>query len=272
MPRVEPPPYIPFKVVAHRGRGGKYPGNTLKAIEEAIRLGVDFVEVDVRRSKDGELVLWHDDTLEKLIKKPLDVSEEDYSYLKKFDVGMGEHIPLFEDALDLMKGKVGVLVDVKKAGYEKEIYEALKERDMLGDTIFSGDNQALARLKEIDPNVAIAYTLYAADPRSLFQAKRLGALFVNFKFPTVTLDIVTRAHEMGLGVIVWVVNAPEALVKYARLQVDVITTDTPQEALRLRERLKEQSLAAGTARALRQPKSWLQPRRRRPGSGLGAVA
>ncbi len=266
MPRVEPPPYIPFKVVAHRGRGGRYPGNTLKAIEEAIRLGVDFIEVDVRRSRDGKLVLWHDDTLEKVIHKPRDVGEEDYSELKKYDVGMGEHIPLFEDALDLMKGKVGVLVDVKKAGYEEEIYNLLKEKDMLGDAIFSGDNAALKRLLEIDRSLAIAYTLYAADPRTLFEAKKLGAMFVNFKFPTVTLDIITRAHEMGLGVIVWVVNSPEDLVKYARLQVDVITTDMPQEALKLRERLREQVSTGGAVRALRQVKPGWQQRRRRMGA------
>ncbi len=265
MPKVEPPPYIPFKVVAHRGRGGRYPGNTLKAIEEAIRLGVDFVEVDVRRTRDGKLVLWHDDTLESILHRPLDVGEEDYATLRSYDVGMGEHIPLLEEALDIMKDKVGVLIDVKKPGYEGDLYRVLGEKGMLGDTIFSGDNAALRRLLELDRGLAVAYTLYAADPRTLFEAKKLGAMFVNFKFPTVTLDIVTRAHEMGLGVIVWVVNSPEDLVKYARLQVDVITTDMPEEALKLRERLKEQASTGGMVRALRQVKPGWQQRRRRTG-------
>ncbi len=261
MSPIEPPPYVPFKVVAHRGRGGRYPGNTLKAIEEAIGLGVDFVEVDVRRSRDGKLVLWHDDTLEKLIRKPLDVSQEEYSVLKRYDVGMGEHIPLFEEALDLMKGKVGVLVDVKKPGYEEEIYDVMRKKGMAEDAIFSGDNRALVKLKEIDPKLAIAYTLYAADPRSLFEAKKLGAMFVNFKFPTVTLDIVAKAHEMGLGVIVWVVNSPGDLVKYARYQVDVITTDTPREALELRKKLTEQPLSPGTTTSF--PSRAFRPMRRR---------
>ncbi len=244
--KIEKPPYKPFKIVAHRGSGSKYPENSVKAIREAIKLGVDFVEVDVRKTRDGKLTLWHDDTVERLTgERNRAMEDKNYDDISKIDIGYGEHVPLFEKVLDVVDEKVGLMVDIKRTGYEEEIYKELAERGMLEQTVFSGDNSALLRLKEMDGKVIIAYTLYVADPRVIYFAKRIGAVFVNFKFPTVTQDIVNRAHENGLGVIVWVVNSPGDLIRYARMNVDVITTDRPREALALRKRLMEQRFIVG---------------------------
>ncbi len=244
--KIEKPPYKPFKIVAHRGSGSKYPENTINALKEAIKLGVDFVEIDVRRTKDGKLALWHDDTIERLTgEKEKHLEDKNYDAISKIDIGLGEHVPLFEKALDVINDKIGLVVDIKRTGYEKEIYREISERGMIEQTIFSGENDSLIRLKEMDSRVIIAYTLYVADPRSIFYAKKIGAMFVNFKFPTVTPEIINRAHENGLGVIVWVVNAPGDLVRYASMNVDVITTDDPREALALRKRLREQKLIMG---------------------------
>lgn len=244
--KIDKPPYKPFKIVAHRGSGSRFPENTVSAIREAIKLGVDFVEIDVRRTRDGKLALWHDDTMEKLTgNKEKCLEDENYDAVSKIDVGLGEHIPLLERALDAVKDRVGLVVDIKRAGYEEEIYREISERGMVEQTIFTGENESLIRLKEMDSRVIIAYTLYVADPRSIFYAKKIGAMFVNFKFPTVTPEIINRAHENGLGVIVWVVNTPRDLIRYASMNVDVITTDDPREALALRKRLREQRLIVG---------------------------
>ena len=109
--------------IAHRGEHLRHPENTMPAFEEAIRLNVDFVELDVRTTRDGTLVLSHDETVDRCTNGSGKVSELTFQQLEAMDAGIkmgtqfaGTHMPAFDEALDLArKAKIGIYVDVKSA-------------------------------------------------------------------------------------------------------------------------------------------------------------
>jgi glycerophosphoryl diester phosphodiesterase len=101
-------------VIAHRGEHLHHPENTMPAFAEAIRVGADFIEVDVRTSADGKLVLSHDSTVDRCTNGRGKVAEMTLAQLQALDAG-GAYIPTFDEVLDLARGKIGIYVDLKSA-------------------------------------------------------------------------------------------------------------------------------------------------------------
>jgi glycerophosphoryl diester phosphodiesterase len=108
--------------ISHRGEHLQRPENTMPAFQEAIRVGADFIEVDVQTSADGKLVLSHDATVDRCTNGKGKVSEMTFEQLEALDAGIkkapeyaGTKIPTFDQALDLARGKIGIYVDVKNA-------------------------------------------------------------------------------------------------------------------------------------------------------------
>jgi glycerophosphoryl diester phosphodiesterase len=108
--------------ISHRGEHLQHPENTMPAFEEAIRVGADFIEVDVQTTSDGKLVLSHDGTVDRCTNGHGKVSEMTFDQVEALDAGVkmgpqfaGTRIPAFDQALDLARGKIGVYVDVKNA-------------------------------------------------------------------------------------------------------------------------------------------------------------
>ena len=100
--------------IAHRGEHLAHAENTIPAFDEAIRVGADFIEVDVRTSADGKLVLSHDATVDRCTNSKGRVAEMTFEQLEALDAG-GAKIPAFDQVLDLARGKIGIYVDVKNA-------------------------------------------------------------------------------------------------------------------------------------------------------------
>src|ERR1700685_3754676 len=108
--------------ISHRGEHLERPENTIPAFQEAIRVGADFIEVDVRTTSDGKLVLSHDATVDRCTDGKGPVSYMTFEQVEALDAGIkkapeyaGTKIPTFAQALDLARGKIGIYVDVKNA-------------------------------------------------------------------------------------------------------------------------------------------------------------
>lgn len=115
-------------VAAHRGWCAKYPENTMIAFEKAVELGVDQLETDVRMSRDGELVLMHDATVDRTTNGKGLVCDKLLCELKALDAGMGEHIPTLRELLELVKDHPTMTLDIElkeypTAGNEARAYE-----------------------------------------------------------------------------------------------------------------------------------------------------
>ena len=108
--------------ISHRGEHLHHPENTIPAFEEAIRVGADFMEVDVQTTADGKLVLSHDGTVNRCTNGQGKVAEMTFEQIEALDAGIktgpefaGTRIPTFDQVLDLARGKIGIYVDVKNA-------------------------------------------------------------------------------------------------------------------------------------------------------------
>lgn len=125
-----------FIIIAHRGNHEKAPENTIAAFENAIQIGVDYVEIDLRTSKDSQLVVMHDATLDRMTDSKGLVSQCSFDSLKKIKVYNKEHpdfgfhsIPLFEDVLVICKSKINIYLDFKNASVQ-QAYQLLVKHQM----------------------------------------------------------------------------------------------------------------------------------------------
>ena len=231
--------------IAHRGASALAPENTMSGFETALELGADALELDLHLTRDNEIVVIHDYTLDRTTDGSGPVHERSLEELKRLDAGRwfgpafaGERIPTLSEVLDRFVGKVPLALEVKAGstffpGIEEKVVSALRERAAIDQAaVASFDHYALRRLKEIEPTIRTA-ALLVGRPVSLSAlagpAKADGlALEASF----VTKTEVEACRAAGLHIVVWVVNDPVQMRHFIGLGVDGIITDRP-DLLRL---------------------------------------
>jgi glycerophosphoryl diester phosphodiesterase len=213
--------------IGHRGARALEPENTLRSFERAVELGVDAVELDVRKTKDGEVVVVHDDNVDRTTNGSGLVSELSLEEIKGFTTEGGETIPTLVEALDFLKGKVKVLIELKEVGYEKQILDLVKERGMVDDVIIiSFSEEALAKVRELDKRV-VTGLIYVRYKKPVEAALGLRAEYMLPLYRFTHSADVKKAHEAGLKVIVWTINTTQEATTYKQKNVDGIATDNP---------------------------------------------
>jgi len=230
----------PFAVVGHRGSKEECAENTLSCIEYAIKQGADIVEFDVRETKDGELILLHDETFERvanLNKKPSELTlkeiKETVKVFGKFEV------PTLEEVLELLKGyPVGAFVEIKELQTVDKVVLTVKRFGNLDLTMFiSFYSEVLKKVKEIDKNLFTGL-IYSKPNGGILEAKKIKAEAVLPRWPLATPKAVAFAHRLKLKVISWVVNDEKALNRGLEAKVDAMATDRVSWLVKEREKLK----------------------------------
>ncbi len=138
------------KVISHRGEHLRHPENTLPAFEEAVRVGADYIEVDVRTTADGKLVLMHDSKVDRTTNGHGEVSKMTFEEIRKLQAG-GAAIPTFDEALDYARGKIGVYVDAK-AITAKDLVDRLRKG---GDFVIYADPRLAKEVQALDPALKV---------------------------------------------------------------------------------------------------------------------
>jgi glycerophosphoryl diester phosphodiesterase len=147
--------------IAHRGEHLQRPENTIPAFQEAIRVGADFIEVDVRTTSDGKLVLSHDATADRCTNGTGKVSEMTFDQIERLDAGIkkapefaGVKVPTFDQVLDLARGKIGIYVDVKDAS-ARDLVSHIDGHGMTDRVvIYCGLNLA-KQIQELNPKLKV---------------------------------------------------------------------------------------------------------------------
>ena len=216
-------------VIAHRGASAEERENTLPAFERAIELGADFVELDVQVSADGVLVVFHDLDLDRLtpLRGPL---------RRRTAAELREHgIPALEDVLELTRGRIGVMAELKSAYSSADTtWSAAPSRRSArrrGPLVRSAD-----AARGTPPSPALRVLQHVGYGVSI-RAASSYAWAVGFHDPRVTPRGIERARRLGLRTTVYTVNDTERMRSLAALGVDGIFTDCPgraREALRRR--------------------------------------
>ncbi|MEM2848818.1 MAG: glycerophosphodiester phosphodiesterase family protein [Candidatus Bathyarchaeia archaeon] len=227
----------PFAVVAHRGASSYEPENTIRAIEKAIDMDADAVEVDVRLSKDHVPVVIHDETLNRTTNGSGRVDSYTSEQLKNFDAGKGEKIPLLSEVLDVVRGQVCLLLELKEVHASKYALRIVENKGMLNQVVFiSFYEDALKAVVEANPGTYRGI-IYAKPGHFILIAKRIGCVAVMPHYRLASFKTVEFAHRLKLKVNAWTVDDLETARELVGRGVDSVTTNKPDLIINLRRTL-----------------------------------
>lgn len=228
----------------HRGASGHAPENTLPAFRMAADMGADGVELDVQETKDGVLVVCHDETVDRTSNGAGWVKDFTFEEIRKLDFSGGNaayeglKIPSMEEVLDLL-APTGLTINIElKTGIvfydriEEKILQLVRNKNWEDRVIYSSFNHySVRRIKELDP-AAETGLLYADGPIDMpGYGKRIGAdalhpALYNLQYP----DLLEDCRRYGLAVNVWTVNSAQELLLCRDLGVNAVITNYPEKA------------------------------------------
>jgi glycerophosphoryl diester phosphodiesterase len=219
----------------HRGAAGHEPENTVRSVRRALELGADGVEVDVHFA-DGQLVVIHDDTLERTTNGHGRVAKKSFDYLRSLDAGAGERIPTLAEIFNAVNRRAVINVELKgphtAAPVAALIAEYVNRHGWSYDDflVSSFDHARIREAKQLRPEIRIG-ALIEKTPRGLAQfAEALGAWSLHAGKRCVTPKLVADAHQRGLKVFVYTVNQPGEIARMKALGVDGVFSDFPERA------------------------------------------
>ena len=228
-------------IVAHRGQSGDEPENTVAAFRASSRRAVDAVELDVRRTADGQLVVHHD---AEFAGRPIGAS-------LLADLRESGQLATLAEVLRAVRPGCQVDIELKEAGYERLVVrEALSVKDA-GDLLFTSfDDDAVAAVKEAAPDVRAGLLLGLSSPQMPLRT-RLSELFPGVRLRRCRADFVAphwrllragflgRMRRAGYPVFVWTVNSEPLIRRFSESRVAALVTDRPIEARRICNELSQ---------------------------------
>ena len=213
--------------IGHRGARAYEPENTLRSFQRAIEIGVDAVELDVRKTKDNELVVIHNANVNKTTKGSGSVNELTLEEIKRLVIEKDEKVPTLNEALDFVGKRVIVLVELKETGIEEKTLDLIRQKGLMDNVIIiSFIEGSLKKVRELSDEVTtgLIYVRYKNPIQTALELKTEYLLPLhNFT----SSANVNKAHENGLKVIVWTINKKEDVAKYRNKGVDGIASDCP---------------------------------------------
>jgi glycerophosphoryl diester phosphodiesterase len=221
----------------------------MEAVRQAVDLGVDMIELDVRLSKDGIPIIIHNNTVDETTDGRGEVSSMTLAQLKKLDAGSwkdkryaGERIPTLMEVLDFTRGKVNLALDLKEEASIPVMIRAIRDAGMTEDVVICGCCEPQAqKIWEFDKSLTVLMNtdsqldeMAKSGDKSEFIreyirracAGKLAALNVNFRL--VTPELIRRAHLRALPLWAWTVDDPVDMRRLLEIGVDAIYTNLPQ--------------------------------------------
>ena len=220
------------KIMGHRGSPFEEPENTLRSFRRALAVGVAAVELDVQLTKDGRLIVIHDETLDRTTNGRGPVRDFTLAELKKLDAGRGEPVPSLEEVFDLVQGKAHLVVELKQPEAAGALLDFFQERRAFEcATIISFWHPAVKALKRAESrlNTGVLMVGCPADPVGLARAARATLRALNYRY--VNRELVDAAHSEEIKVMVWNIDDPETLKPYLAMNLDAICTNRPGEII-----------------------------------------
>ncbi len=235
-------------IVAHRGASGTFPENTLSSFREAIRLGVESIEFDVHLSKDGELVVIHDNSVDRTTDGSGKIENLTLKEIKTLDAGVkfhsrfsGERVPILSETLDIMPSNIKLNIHVKAYPttrdilIEKVINEMVR-RDILDNAFFTSDADTIKLVKKMNPNITVCNLSGQDGVGYVDFSMALGSYILQPNRNVVTKELVNKAHANEMQVNVFYADTEKDMLALIEMGVDGILTNFPERLKRLREK------------------------------------
>lgn len=219
-----------IEITGHRGASGLSPENTLAGFRLAAELGCDNVELDVHLTKDGEVAVIHDDTIDRTTNGSGPVSSYRMAELKQFDAGEGERIPSLEEVFQLLKDTdTNIQIELKGLNMEAPCVELVKELGMLDRVSFTSFFHCrVLQIKNIlpDATTGILVACNPVNPIELLAQAKAERLHVNHK--VIDARLVEEVHRGGRKIVAWgTILEPQVIDRLIDVGVDIIGSDRP---------------------------------------------
>jgi glycerophosphoryl diester phosphodiesterase len=217
----------PILKIGHRGAKGYEPENTLISFQKAIDLKVDGIELDVHLSSDGEIMVIHDETIDR--------TTNGKGFVKKFTASQLKElgIPTLIEVLDLVSQKCFVNIELKGIGTAKPVVELIthyisnKNWTNTDFLISSFDWKMLEEVQLLNPKIRIGVLTETSAGKALAFAKKIKAYSIHSNYRLLTKENVVLMQENGFEVYPWTVNSKEAIQAIKSFQVNGIISDFP---------------------------------------------
>lgn len=229
------------QITAHRGGAFNAPENTMAAIDQGIRDGADWIEIDVQETLDGVVVVIHDSDLMKVSGNPVKIWEATAKDLQAIDIGSffdprfsDQRLPTLNQVLKACRGKAGVNIELKYYGHdqdlERKVVEIVESNEMADQiVVMSLEAAGIAKIKSLRPDwtVGLLTAVVAGD------LTRADADFLAVKDSIATVGFIQSAHRQGKTVSAWTLNDAESMSVMISRGVDNLITDRPALAHRV---------------------------------------
>lgn len=249
-------------ITAHRGSSLKAPDNSLAAIRYAIEDGADYIELDVRETADGQLVLLHDKDLLRVASDPRDVWDVSLAEIKRLDIDRtspanptNARIPTLDEAIDLIRGRAQLYLEIKSSphspGLVLRVIETLRDEQMLDQTLLAALEPAVLRqAQQLEPNLRTSLLVHSVIGTIDGQPFDVLALREALISPARISTIRQQKQEVH----VWTVNDRRTLSRMIDQGVDNIITDRPELLASL---LAERAELSEPERLLLRLRNWM---------------
>lgn len=223
------------RLYGHRGCSSEYPENTLTSFAACLDYKIDGIELDVQLSKDGKLVVFHDDTLKRIANRNEKISSLDYAVLKDIDIGQGQRIPLLEEVFALCKTDILYDIEIKAKDtqdhqLEQKLLETIRRFDVSDCTMASSFNPiSLMRFKRLCKGTiktALIYSNDASVPKML--RKGFGRHVVHPHYLKPEACQAKKALAYRYPVIAWTVDTLQEAEQLLSLGVQGLISNKPQ--------------------------------------------
>jgi glycerophosphoryl diester phosphodiesterase len=222
-------------IISHAACGGHAPENTLAGIRKAIELGAEGIEIDVQASDDGVPILMHDLTVDRTTNGSGEVAALSLPELRALDAG-GEPVPTLAEVLDLTKGKVLLIMEIKQPGIEQHIAHIIHEKQALDDVMaWSFYPAALEGMRAAEPQIPCAL-LVAGESMAIWEkmrslAVKLGVQGVSVFAPAIDELIAEDCRRRGLALYTWTPDSEAEIERLLRLGVDGVCSNYPDRVV-----------------------------------------
>lgn len=243
-------------VVAHRGFSHDAPENTLASFRKAIECGAQGCEMDIRQTKDGVIVVSHDDSAKRAAGVDLKIADATYAELckldfskvnKKFTPFKGEKIPTFEETLKLLKGtSCRPVIEVKASGFEEEVIKTIRRFGLEKTAvIIDFSEKRVKKFRQLGPEICCAWlcsykkgemTSAQKADRVLKTLKDCGTNVVDINFGDLDPEFLAKMKAAGIHVWCWTVDNPKMIQKCLDWKMESITTNRPDLVLDLKNK------------------------------------
>lgn len=221
-------------VIGHRGAMGHETENTLASVQKALDLGVDMIEIDVFMIDSGEIVVFHDERVERLTNGGGKIEEYNIVDLKALVLNGNHRIPMLQEVLRLVDNNAVLNIELKgsntadRVNFIIERYVQRQEWTLDKFVISSFNWEELRSFRNYNQEIALAVLTEGNPLEAIPIAEELGAVAINPNYLQLNEENVEAIHQAGFKVYTWTVNKPEDIQRMKKIGVDGIFSDYPE--------------------------------------------